>query len=310
MISKIYINPSFKSNLQKSPSQTSGLSYNYATPLNKTKPNYLPKDTFQRQKFNPAFGSIIPKNDVIEHIEPFIKKIDEFLDINDLKTTTTIFSENLKNKIHIHSTLGGEIKEGWSDSLEDIVKKTSLEEEMFDEKEKLIYSGYINDIANNSLCALANVCSNTQKDLISMKNELKTIVESVRLCTLKWANLEEWSKNPAIKNQSERVFEILHYELEPFAARTHIDFVAETLWGMKTYGNDELINVSIKEGFQDESSAYYCAYFTNPKAKQMPNEELKKIFSKLIILLEENGFKDDILNLIQKEGSCLCVPLM
>lgn len=315
MISKIYTNPVFKPSSRESYRQTHTAGYNYAIPDNKTPFNSVSKDVFQLQNkldpsFKGTFKGVIPKEDVFRCIYVFTKEIRDIHDIDGLKNVAKNFSEILRKTLHIDSKLV-EFTEGGVDMLKEISENPSLKDTKFDDREsELIYEGYVNDLSNNILFKLANIGLYSEKNPDSIKTEIGGVIKYAKLCTRKWENFDKWAKNTDLKHQSKHIFEILLDELEPFAARTHADFVAETLYGMKTYGNNKLINVAIREGFQDESSAYYCAYFTNSNSKQISHEELKKIFSRLIKLLQENGFQSDIPNLIQKEGSCLCVPLM
>lgn len=271
-------------------------------PKNSYKTNPWQNDSFQLQcKSQPSFGRIIPKKGIFKCINKFIKEIDKISDIEELKKLSIDFyTEKLRLAVYKNAKQY-QFKEG---SSKFILKKLNLGNNL-SEKDKLIQSGYINNLVN-MYAEQSKICYSSQNDLNSMKKQLKENMRTIKVYTKKWVNFEKWSNNLSQKAQSEPIFNLLN-ELNHHISIESSNFIAEVLESIKAYSKSNPI-IKIEEVYKDNSFSYY-ADFRIKNNRSVGDDELKIIFLRLMKALKNNGYNDNIEDVVQKGGAYIRIPI-
>lgn len=197
---------------------------------------------------------------------------------------------------------------------------------------------------------LDNMIQGKERELKTKENGIQELVHEIKKFTKLYKDIEEWDiKNEIIPFQ--KVFEKLTQTSQSMKSQ-EISWIGKELLDDKKvqnptqlytlfeqpllnavkYSEEKPFEIVIEESLKNGKKIYY-AKFINPETRPIPDDEIDKIikgtghraagtkeisgsgfgFQEIIRILKENGFEDDISNLIQKgreKGVCVRIPLI
>lgn len=280
------------------------------------------QDSFQSQKSNPSFTAVIQRKKIFKSCNAFLlgkKDLSDPLEIYDL-----IMNFYLKEH------------HGWIEP----TKKLS-------ETGNQIALTCEHELGNFIMGKVAEII------LSRNEAKMENVFIGIKNCANKWSILEKWHDNPqktasvnqviamlskTVKNINQDNITLTGNELlenknvkNPFQL---YNLLSQPLLNAIKYGEDKPFEIAIEEAIKDGKKTYYAS-FINPENKPIPDNEIDKIlegnhyrasnakesqikgtgfgFSEIIRILQENGYEQDIPNLIEKgrdTGVCVRVPLV
>lgn len=188
---------------------------------------------------------------------------------------------------------------------------------------------------------------------VKIESKIKNILRPIKICANRWAILEKWHDNPQKIIPVNQVIEMLSKTIKNIDQDNIIltgdelldnknvknpfqlyNLLSQPLLNAIKYGEKKPFQIAINEALKDGKKTYYASII-NPETKPVPNEEIDKIlegnhyrasnaenskirgtgfgFTEMIRILKENGYEQDIPNLIEKDrelGVCVRVPLV
>lgn len=281
----------------------------------------LPYDSFQyKNKSKPSFGAVIKRKEIFRSCDAFVFKEE------DISNLFKIFDS-------VMDFYGNNQQNWFGSSSSEASQKIAAT--CRHEMDNLV-------LANTGKCIL-----------IEKEINAKHIFRPIKICANKWTILEKWHDNPqkiipvnhvitmlgkTIKNIDQENIILTGDELlknknvkNPFQL---YNLLSQPLMNAIKYGEQKPFKIAVEEGLKDGKKVYYASII-NPETKPIPNEEIDKIlegnhyrasnvenskisgtgfgFTEMIRILKENGYEQDIPNLIAKDrelGVCVRVPLV
>lgn len=288
---------------------------------NTTKPDSLSSDTFQlQQKFNPAFGSLIPKSKVFKACDKLAKSIEHIPKNEDVtKIARDFYDEKLK-KILITPSKYNEKEQDDFDifrhGLLNIVHRKIFNEQV----SKNMLLEFVDDI---------KYCVNDGIDMEKWKRELnKTVLFSTIFN--KFTKDLKLMNSPKVSWVGKDLFvgKKVKYPSQLY------NLASQPLLNAVKYSEEKPFKIVIEEIVKDGKRTYYAS-FINPETKPIPDLEIDKLLkgdgyrasnatdtgiegtglgiSTVVSILKRNGYAEDIPNLFEKgreKGVCVRIPLI
>lgn len=297
MMSKICATPVFRTNFQNPSSQASGLNYNYATPLNESKPNFLQRDTFKSQKkFNPAFGDAILQKGIIpaEGILDLCTNLKSIMDDNCISS-----SESLR-----------ELARGF---FKDINELTPCDKEIPQAKQ-IIFGCFQNLLKNIITTARTKISSALLNDIDDLRSELGKALQIIEEDTKKWAAFEEDVENNNnitierivgfLKPPSKDPLPDITLKGKELLDNTTIEDPNATILSlvkifqfMEPFGKKDF-TIKIEQVMNDDIAPFHAVFY-DPAANPLPRDIVNRVFYRkedhpyreFVELLQDHGYE-------------------
>lgn len=258
----------------------------------------LPKDTFEiRQKSNPAFGSVIPENEILGISNQFLKDIKNISDIKKLRETSYKFFYKDLNKIL--NPDGFPDFEPLNFSKDDLVFFKNFRHEL----KNIITNRAL--LVDESLSFSREIVQEDYPEIVTDKQYLKHLKKALKGAVIDiketintWNLLEDWYKNPEKEVPFKDVLKLIkripkNKNLTPSWGELEIlndkqvkeptvlyQLLSQPLLNAIKYGEGKPFQIKIEEVVSDGRKDYY-ALFINPETKPIPDAEIDKIIEGL-----------------------------